>query len=68
MYYFVPLEDNYILLSWLNMKLRNECKSFEQLCERYNVKEEEILEKMKSIGYTYDNDLNKFTAIIKEDN
>ncbi|NLM47326.1 MAG: DUF4250 domain-containing protein, partial [Epulopiscium sp.] len=50
------------LLSWLNMKLRNECKNLEELCERYNLKEEEVLEKINSIGYIYDKDTNKFIA------
>jgi hypothetical protein len=59
---YVPLGDNYILLSWLNMKLRNECKNLEELCERYNLKEEEVLEKINSISYIYDKDTNKFIA------
>lgn len=59
---YVPLGDNYILLSWLNMKLRNECKNLEELCERYNLKEGEVLEKINSIGYIYDKDTNKFIA------
>ncbi len=52
--------DPYILLSFLNMKLRNNYRSLEALCSDLNVDETEIITKMRSVGYEYDPEKNAF--------
>ena len=52
--------DPYILLSFLNMKLRNNYRSLEALCNDLNVDETEIITKMRSVGYEYDPEKNAF--------
>lgn len=56
----VPTSDPYILLSWINMKLRDEFDSFSTLCEDYQLIEEEILNMLKLIGYKYNEKINQF--------
>ena len=41
--------DPNILLSIINMKLRNESRNFEDLCAYYNLDSEEIKTKLKQI-------------------
>ncbi len=53
-------EDNYILLSFLNTKLRDEYSSLEELCAALSVSRAYIVERMNNIGYRYDPDENKF--------
>ena len=53
-------EDPTMLYSYLNMKLRDEYPSLDALCEDMDVSKEEILEKMKSIGFEYDPERNRF--------
>jgi hypothetical protein len=53
-------EDPTMLYSYLNMKLRDEYPSLDALCEDMDVSKEEILEKMKSIGFEYDSERNRF--------
>ncbi len=55
--------DSYILLSLVNMKLRDEFSSLEDLCEDYNLKINELEEKIKPLGYRYFNNTNQFIAI-----
>ena len=49
-----------MFLSILNLKLRDECSSFEDLCRVYDLEEEEVMGRMDGIGYTYDGRLNQF--------
>ncbi len=49
-----------ILLSFINTKLRDDYPSLAQLCEDFGVSREEIEEKLASIDYAYDDELNKF--------
>lgn len=53
-------EDPIMLYSFLNMKLRDEYPSLDALCEDLDVSKDEILKKMKSIGYEYDSERNRF--------
>jgi biotin operon repressor len=53
-------EDPIMLYSFLNMKLRDEYPSLDALCEDLNVSKDEILKKMKSIGFEYDSERNRF--------
>lgn len=55
-------KDPFILFSVLNTKLRDQYSSFDELCEDMQVNKSEITELMKSIGYEYDDKLNKFVS------
>jgi len=49
-----------ILLSFVNTKLRDEFPSLDAFCDDFRVAKDEIEEKLASIDYEYDEDLNKF--------
>ena len=53
-------QDSVMLLSFLNLKLRDFYGSLDALCEDLDLNREEILEKMKQIDYTYDEENNRF--------
>ena len=59
-------KDPYMLLSVLNMKLRDSYKSFEALCEDMDADAAEITASMEKLGYAYDEKLNQFAAIPEE--
>ncbi|GAA0107029.1 DUF4250 domain-containing protein [Clostridium tertium] len=52
--------DPNILLSMVNMKLRDFYSNLSALCEEIGVTEEELKEKLNSIGYKYKRDQNQF--------
>ena len=52
--------DANILLSVVNTKLRDFYDSLEDLCEDLDYDLEEVINSLKSIGYVYDEKLNKF--------
>lgn len=52
--------DPVMLLSYINTKLRDEYSSLSALCEDTDVEEGEIVKKLSSIGYIYDEGQNKF--------
>ena len=49
-----------ILLSFVNTKLRDDFDSLDDFCEDSHVAKDEIEEKLASIDYEYDEELNKF--------
>lgn len=53
-------KDPVILLSIINTLLRDKYKSFDELCDDYNIKESEITSKLNLIGYSYNDKLNQF--------
>ena len=53
-------QDPVMLLSFLNLNLRDFYGSLDALCEDLDLNREEILEKMKQINYTYDEENNRF--------
>ena len=53
-------QDPIILLSFVNMKLRDEYSSLEALCEDLAVDQEELLAKLKAVGFEYDPEHNRF--------
>lgn len=55
----LPKDPN-MLLSVINTKLRDKYKNIDELAEDLNVNKEEIVEKLKAIGYKYDIQLNRF--------
>lgn len=53
-------KDPVMLLSFLNLKLRDEYRSLDDLCKSLCIDETEITAKMKTIGYDYSKDHNQF--------
>ena len=53
-------KDPMMLLSFLNMKLRDEYPSLAALCEKMETDEKTVKEKLSAIGYTYDEESNRF--------
>ena len=53
-------QDSVMFLSFLKLKLRDFYVSLDALCEDLDLNREEILEKMKRIDYTYDEEKNRF--------
>ena len=54
-------KDPAMLLSFMNMKLRDYYESLDKLCEDMGVDRDEIVAKLAEIGYEYDGGLNRFT-------
>ena len=46
--------DPFMLLSAVNMKLRDGNQSLDELCEDEELSAEEVKEKLSGIGYVYD--------------
>ena len=53
-------KDPVMLLSFVNLKLRDFYGSLEQLCEDLDIDKEEIVAKLESIDYRYDQGKNQF--------
>jgi hypothetical protein len=54
--------DPYILLSWTNMKLRDYYGSLDVLCEEFDLGHDDILSRLKAIGYSYNKRTNQFVS------
>ena len=52
--------DVNMLLSYVNLKLRDFYSDLDALCDDLDENREEIEEKLKKIGYVYDSDRNQF--------
>ena len=52
--------DPAMLLSYINMKLRDQYDSLERLCDDLDISKSEIVEKLKTIDYIYDNEKKQF--------
>ncbi len=55
-------KDPVMLLSFVNMKLRDFYQDMESLCMDYNITMDAVSEKLHSIGYTYDRALNQYVS------
>ncbi len=53
-------EDPFILLSFVNLKLRDYYENLDVLCEELDVSKEELIEKLKVIHYEYNEKENRF--------
>ncbi len=53
-------EDPVMLLSFVNLKLRDYYGSLDILCEDLDVSRQEITEKLERAGYRYDEEKNRF--------
>lgn len=52
--------DAAMLLSFVNLKLRDYYQSLDALCSDLDVSRDEICEKLKTIDYEYDEETNQF--------
>ncbi len=52
--------DPVMLLSYINLKLRDFYSSLDALCDDMDVSKVEIEEKLAAINYRYDKDQNQF--------
>ena len=50
----------FILLSYINTKLRDNYSSLDELIDDLDLDKEEIINTLRSINYEYDSNLNKF--------
>ncbi len=53
-------KDPVMLLSYVNLKLRDFYSSLDQLCEDLDADRDELIEKLQSIDYHYDEEKNQF--------
>ncbi len=56
-------QDPYILLSYVNTKLRDEYPSLSALCGGLDVSEGSLAEKLAGAGYAYDPAANQFKPL-----
>ena len=54
--------DPFMLLSFVNMKLRDEYDSLEALCEDLSLEKSTIIEKLEAVGYRYDEGTRQFSG------
>lgn len=52
--------DPFMLLSFINMKLRDFYKSLDELCDDMNINRDELVNKLQSAGFEYNPEQNKF--------
>ncbi len=52
--------DPVMLLSFVNLKLRDYYSDLEKLCEDLDISQEELTEKLSRIDYHYDREKNQF--------
>ncbi len=53
-------KDSVMLLSFINLKLRNYYKDLETLCEELDIEQGGLEEQLAGIDYHYDKDKNQF--------
>jgi len=53
-------EDPFILLSFVNLKLRDYYENLDVLCEDLDVSKEELLDRLRMIHYEYHEKENRF--------
>lgn len=56
----MPPQDPYILLSWVNTKLRDQYPSLDDLCDGEDVDWPELTARLAAAGYTYNEAQNRF--------
>ncbi len=53
-------QDPYILLSYINTKLRDEYSSLDELCREENIDLAFLIEKLGNAGFEYSPEINQF--------
>ena len=56
-------QDPYILLSYVNTKLRDEYSGLDALCDGLDADEKEITAALAALGYAYDRSANQFKPV-----
>ena len=49
-----------MLMSWVNMKLRDFYGSLDELCEELEIDRKELEKRLNEAGFEYNQELNKF--------
>lgn len=62
---YIPA-DNDILYSMINMKLRDQYDSLEELCDCEDIDIATLIVRLNAAGYQYDEEHNKFSPILDE--
>ena len=52
--------DPMMLFSFINMKLRDQYPSLDELCEDMGIDKDELLATLANVGFEYSEDNNKF--------
>lgn len=53
-------EDPVMLLSYVNLKLRDYYSGLDAMCDDMDISRAELEEKLKGIGYSYNEERNQF--------
>lgn len=53
-------KDPFILLSFINTKLRDTGKDFNSVCDDLDADSAETMQKLNSVGFEYDEQTNQF--------
>lgn len=53
-------KDPMMLMSWVNMKLRDFYPSLESLCEDLEIDQKELTDQLSQAGFEYNCEFNKF--------
>lgn len=53
-------QDPMILFGYINMKLRNDYSSLEELCDDLEINKSDLIEKLASVGFEYNEEHKKF--------
>lgn len=53
--------DPFILLSYINTKLRDDYQNLDDLCGSLCISKDELVKKLAAIGYSYSEEKNSFT-------
>lgn len=53
-------KDPIMLYSAVNMKLRDQYSSLDDLCASESIDKTELVEKLRSVGFEYNSELNQF--------
>lgn len=62
---YIP-KDNDMLYSMINMKLRDQYESFDELCGCEDLDAASLIVRLNAAGYEYDEGHNKFTPVMDE--
>lgn len=54
--------DIYMLLSIVNMKLRDDFENLKSFCDYYNIEKHELNDRLNSAGFFYNEDTNQFIS------
>lgn len=52
--------DSFMLLSFINMKLRDTYRTLDELCDDMDVSKDELVNKLHEAGFEYNPEQNKF--------